>query len=65
MLLKDKVALELRDRLITLGWALPVRFAREGAKVIVHSRHEEGHQKNRWRNSPAIILPLTLPFQHK
>jgi NAD(P)-dependent dehydrogenase (short-subunit alcohol dehydrogenase family) len=40
MLLKDKIAL-VTGSTHNIGLAVARAFAREGAKVIVHSRHEE------------------------
>jgi 3-hydroxybutyrate dehydrogenase len=44
MLLKDKVAL-VTGSTHNIGLAIARAFAREGAKVIVHSRHENDAQK--------------------
>ena len=63
MLLKDKVAL-VTGSTHNIGLGISRAFAREGAKVIVHSRHEEDAKKSLGKFA-ATILPLTLPFQHK
>ena len=44
MLLKDKVAL-VTGSTHNIGLAIARAFAREGAKVIVHSRHENDAKK--------------------
>ena len=44
MLLKDKVAL-VTGSTHNIGLGIARAFAREGAKVIVHSRHEEDAKK--------------------
>src|SRR4029434_5592736 len=44
MLLKDKIAL-ITGSTHNIGLAIARAFAREGAKVIVHSRHEEDAKK--------------------
>lgn len=44
MLLKDKIAL-VTGSTHNIGLGIARAFAREGAKVIVHSRHEEGARK--------------------
>ena len=44
MLLKDKIAL-VTGSTHNIGLAIARAFAREGAKVIVHSRHEEDAKK--------------------
>lgn len=44
MLLKDKIAL-VTGSTHNIGLAIARAFAREGAKVIVHSRHPEGAKK--------------------
>jgi NAD(P)-dependent dehydrogenase (short-subunit alcohol dehydrogenase family) len=44
MLLEDKIAL-VTGSTHNIGLAIAHAFAREGAKVIVHSRHEEGAKK--------------------
>jgi NAD(P)-dependent dehydrogenase (short-subunit alcohol dehydrogenase family) len=45
MLLKDKIALLLTGSTHNIGLAIARAFAREGANVIVHSRHEEDTKK--------------------
>ena len=44
MLLKDKIAL-VTGSTHNIGLAIARAFAREGAKVIVHSRHEADAKK--------------------
>jgi NAD(P)-dependent dehydrogenase (short-subunit alcohol dehydrogenase family) len=44
MLLKDKVAL-VTGSTHNIGLAIARAFAREGARVVVHSRHQEEAKK--------------------
>jgi NAD(P)-dependent dehydrogenase (short-subunit alcohol dehydrogenase family) len=44
MLLKDKIAL-VTGSMHNIGLGIARAFAREGAKVVVHSRHEEDAKK--------------------
>lgn len=44
MLLKNKIAL-VTGSTHNIGLAIAVAFAREGAKIVVHSRHEEAAKK--------------------
>ena len=63
MPLKDKVAL-VTGSTHNIGLGIARAFAREGAKVIVHSRHEEDAKKSLPKFA-ATILRLTLRFHEQ
>jgi NAD(P)-dependent dehydrogenase (short-subunit alcohol dehydrogenase family) len=63
MLLKNRIAL-VTGSTHNIGLGIARAFAREGAKVIVHSRHEEDARKSRAK-SGEIILSLTLRSRNK
>ena len=63
MLLKDKVAL-VTGSTHNIGLAVARAFAREGAKVVVHSRHEEDAKKlAREINGDAFTADVAKPEQ--
>jgi len=64
MLLKDKIALLLTGSTHNIGLAIARAFAREGANVIVHSRHGEDAKKiaarrrYSWLPTRRVVLPI-------